>query len=308
MKKILVATLIVVSLLYGWRLVNAHSPAANCNNEPEDINDSCNVTNTDVALVKAKVGVFYPTYTPTFTPTPVPTATNTPVPTATNTPTSGYTVANLLDHSSGSHDGTLCTPPANYDWGTSGRLHGAPGGSITNIKWWGTAQWTACEGQEAADTYLNLQNWRAYSWDGSAWGNGNSTNSYGSSPNNWCQTLDPTTNNGVNEACSGSASSWLMPVDSTNYTPNDRSLHWASSSQDMRDNAICHVVLYEAKKTGSGNVMVNTGLDHYVGAEGYNGDAWVGSYVALTTSYQTIGGSNCSSTVLNANPPPGVSP
>ena len=277
-----------------------------------DVNNSGIIDNTDKALVQAFIGVGVPTWTPTPTNTPTftptPTNTNTPVPTATNTPT-GYTVANLLDHSSGSHDGTLCTPPANYDWGTSGRLHGAPGGSITNIKWWGTAQWTACEGQEAANTYINLQNWRAYSWDGSVWGNGNSTNSYGSSPNNWCQEIQPNTlNNAENENCDGTAAAWLMPVDDPAKTPNDRAIHWASSSQDMRDNAICHVVLYEAKKTGSGGVMVNTGLDHYVGAEGYDGDAWVGSYVALTTSYQTIGGSNCSSTILNNNSPPGVSP
>lgn len=280
-----------------WATPNLATPRP-CAWVKPDVDYTCNISAIDIARVKSLVGaVVMPTYTPTFTATP----TNTPTATPTATPT--ITVAQLLDHSTGDHDGTLCTPPSNYSWGEHGRIHtDAPPSNAGKIKWWGTAQWTACDGSEAANTVITFSNGRSYSWDGTDWGT-----AYGSSISNWCAELDPPTTDDY-EACTGSGSVWTMPVDDPAWSPEDRALHWASAAVTIRSGALCHVVLYDVSKTGSGSVMVNTGFDYYTSTEGYIGDAWVGSYVAVTSATRIVGGSNCSESVLTNNPPPGVQP
>ena len=292
---IVAATILGLILIYAVSVM-AHGPAANCDNEPEDVNDTCNVTGVDVALVKLKVGVFYNTWTPTPTPTETPTFTPTPLPTATPTPDL-YTVADLIEQTEGNHDGTLCSGYNYGDWETEGRAHyNAPSGGTDQMTAWGVFQGTTC-GSFSGNT-ASIRNLSFHGWNGTTWVD------YGITGSGWCSVTDPQTV--VNQfGCNGgdSGPTWTLPEPD----PVAHALHWASSRDAYISGTTCFVTLFEAKKAGSAGVMANAGADQ-IDNGNILGDMFLGSFVALTTSYQWIGGTNCTSTVLNANPPPGVSP
>lgn len=292
----------VIGLIGGsvYRIVDAHSNAANCANEAEDINDSCNVTGVDVALVKFKVGVFYNTYTPSA----VPSATPTPL----------FNVTELINDSNdictnGSHvycsgdgaqpvfpvQGSLCPPVNGYNWGISG--HGLDGNGPTGAQetgWW-TAQWTTC-GDSATSVTIVITNFHNEGWTGSAWVD------LGGDYDDWCSESDPNTTSNYS-ACSGS---FNMPT-------GERALHGATD-RVADQNVQCVAVYYKAKQTGTKPIMANAGSDHIsdngttnTTADDYIiGDLFISRYKALNTSTDVqVGGTSCTVATVTNNLPPG---
>ena len=279
-----------------------------------DVNNDGNINSGDRFLVAFFEGggvmcEYNPCQVPTWTmtPTPTPTSTHTPTPTATPTstptntptptPTSAFTVAQLLEDTTGDHDGTLCTgsPPtgiSGYDWEFNGRVNNQ---TTANDEFtsWGTMQWQEC-GQSAANTIVFLQDLRVYALTTGGW----HLYTTQDDPFNWCweRHIDTTTDAAGHGACPESGGGYLMPNGSF-------SQHWAESTDDVVANDLCHMVLVQMKKSGSGSVMAGTGLDWRSGTSSV-GDSWFGTYRLLTTDWKWIGGTSCTSTQLASTPPP----
>lgn len=205
-----------------------------------------------------------------------------------------YDVADLLQDTTGNHDGVLCTgsPPGGvtgFDWQYRGRVNGASGPDQFTA--WGTVQWVGC-GQSAADTTVEVRNLRVYALTLDAgW------RLYGSqnNPFNWCGDHYPDTLAYIT-ACTRSGGGWLMPEGA-------RSMHWAESTDAVYANDLCHLVLVEMRKVGGGDVMANTGFDWRNGTSSA-GDSWFGSYRRLSDQWRWVGGTSCTATQLAANVPP----
>ncbi|HZP93345.1 MAG TPA: hypothetical protein VFB20_10745 [Burkholderiales bacterium] len=249
----------------------------------------CTVTDNNVtctgSLPVAPTGT-----APAATATSLPATPTAVAPTATAiapTPTGTYGVAQLLADSTGPHDGTLCNPPASYDWGQHGRIHPGVASGAKTLRYWSTAQWRAC-GASSAGVTIEVRNSRVLVWDGAKW------QQLGGSVTQWCATTDPTTSGGYG-GCTAIGSAWAMPQ-------GQRAIHWASFEQTLPPGTQCAVVLLEARSNGA--VMLNTGLDWYGdGGFGYIADAWFGTYRALGPDWRTVGGTNCGSALLTAHPP-----
>ena len=180
---------------------------------------------------------------------------------------------------------------AGFDWQFHGRVNSQTN-SLNQFTSWGTAQWRAC-GQSQPNTVVELRNLRVYALADGVW----RIYPTQDNPFNWCGEFNPDTLTG-GTGCTRIGDGYRIPV-------GQRSMHWAESTDATFANDACHVVLYEARKTGAGEVMANTGLDWRNGNQSA-GDSWLGSYQALTTTFQIIGGTSCSSQQMASNPPPGM--
>lgn len=315
--KYAIAAIAIIAVVYGYRTVMAQSPAQDftlsctlddqggivCSGQLQTSTPTPTASSTSTPIAPAftptstftasPTSAATSTATPTRTPSPSPTRTPTPtaIPTATNTPT-GYNVADLIADTVGSHDGTLCTPPSNYDWGLHGRVNGATS-SRTEIASWGVVQWRSC-GASQPNTVVEFRNLRVYAKVGSGWQLYPDQNDV----RNWCGVMLPNTLDYVS-GCAWTGTGYLMPT-------GQRSLHWGENTTTKIAGALCHVVLVEARSLGTGQVMFGTGLDWRSGNTSV-GDSWVGSYRALSSAWRTVGGSSCSAAQLSP-PPPGVNP
>lgn len=189
----------------------------------------------------------------------------------------------------GDHDAVLCTgaPPngvSGYDWQFHGRINGVTGPS--QFTSWGTIQWLNC-GASIANTVVEIRNLEVFALTAGGW------HRYTSQVDvfNWCGDHYPDTLRYVT-ACTRVGAGWRMPTGA-------RSIHWAESTDSVVAGDQCHVVMFEARKLGAGQVAANTGFDWRNGTSSA-GDSWFGSYRLLGTDWRTIGGSSCSPAQLAA--------
>ncbi|MDP9192317.1 MAG: hypothetical protein M3P06_11520 [Acidobacteriota bacterium] len=188
-------------------------------------------------------------------------------------------------------EGSPPTGISGYDWQFNGRVKSQTN-SLNQFVAWGTVQYRAC-GQSTANTIVEIRNLRVYALAGGIWRHYTTQND----PFNWCGDHQHDTFAYIT-ACTEVGDGWRMPV-------GNRSLHWAESTDATFANDACHVVLYETRKIGSGEVMGNSGLDWRNGNSSA-GDSWFGSYQRITDTFSTIGGTSCTSQQLASNLPPGV--
>ena len=313
----------ILALALGFVTAQEPTPALNCDDLREDVHRDCGINSGDqlaiaVAMVRGTLTI--PTWTPTptseppapsatwsstptitstasSTPTSTPTntatitanpTTSTPVPTSTNTPTSTttYTVEDLIADSTGPHEGTLCPLPG-YDWEQHGRTHDGIGSQLAV---WGTVQWASC-GTSAPGTDYEIRNLRLYGLVGGAW----RIYPDQTDPFNWCSLVQPNTYT-LAGGCTRSGLGYRMPSGAL-------AVHWGESTTSTLAGAQCHAMLYEARSTGPGVIMANTGMDWRSGNTSI-GDSWFGSYRRLGSAWSTVGGSSCAPSVLRGNPPP----
>jgi len=258
-----------------------------------DINNSGKIDSLDQLALAQCFNCFVDTTTPTNTPTATPTFTHTPThtPTATATATpTAYAIRHLISDTKGGHDGTLCESgtwnPNGYDWEYGGRALNQTT-SATEFTSWGTFQWVEC-GVDAPNTIVFVQNLEVYGLTSGGWVQVTAQNN----PFNWCNDHYPDTYHQIDE-CTESGGGWLMPM-------GEQSIHWAEATDDVVSGDLCYIVLFEAKKSGAGNVMANSGLDWRSGDNSL-GDSWFGAYRKLTTNWQTIGGSSCTQGQLSTH-------
>ena len=284
-----------------------------------DVNNSGIIDNTDKALVQAFIGGGVPTWTPTPTNTPTltptPTNTNTPVPTATPTPPLFSTselindVTNTCTVSGATADdgncvgvphypvqGALCDPPVNWDWGKAGKGLGKGAPQGTDVTPWWTAQWNGC-GDSATDVDIVIQNFYAYGWTGSTW------ITYGGSWRQWCGIGDTSTN-APYSACTPAVTDCNAPSGNTYDIPTgQQAIHGAYCGQ-ADQNVQCVVAVYQAKSTGSKDIVANAGTDHKDGGTNLY-DLFISRYKLLNTSTWTqVGGTSCTAATITNNPPP----
>lgn len=357
MNRYLLAVIVVLAVLYGWRIVSAQEPTyyvVSCADGDVNSNGHCNATDAIILMQNAFYnpewqGVESPTWTatstttatsspspdtptaqPSATPSPTPTdtpsvtatstATTTPTrtptpsntsapPTITPTPTviAGFNVQTLINDSdntctNGSHvyctggasplypnQGSLCEPPASYDWGIAGKGlgNGAPTGD--QVTGWWTAQWQLC-GDSAPGSVI-ITNFHFVGFTGSSWVN------MGGRPEDWCYVFGPTTTGSTYGACTG------MPF--PRMVEGQRALHGSTNRQPDQD-VLCLAVYYLARSDSSKPVMMNAGADHISGGN-IIGDKFISRYRVLNLMNQTqVGGSSCTAQTLLNNPPPGM--
>lgn len=228
--------------------------------------------------------------TPTLTPTSTTTATPSPsaTSTATRTPTpSSYTVADLLNDSTGLHAGDICGI-GGYDWENRGVVQRQAPGSDRIATGWFVANWNC--GSNVAGVRYQVRNVTLYALTTPGW-------QVVGSGIGWCAELNPPTNI-IYGGCDTSGD-WAMPN-------SNRSIHGATSRVSIPSSTQCLVTTGEQRITGSGYVIGNFGAD-YISAGGGIGGAVVGRFRRLTNDWQFYGASSCPASAFQSNPPPGVS-
>lgn len=174
-----------------------------------------------------------------------------------------------------------------FDWEFNGRVKVVSGPS--QFTSWGTFQWVNC-GASSVNTVVEIRDLRVYAKVAGGWHHYPSQNN----PRNWCNNHYPDTLAQVGPCVESGSQGWVMPTGA-------RSIHWAESTDAVVAGDQCHIVLFQARKSGLGNVMANTGFDWRNG-NASAGDSWFGSYRRLSTEWRWIGGTSCTASQL-ANAP-----
>ncbi len=207
------------------------------------------------------------------------------------------TVDMVLRDMTANHDGKICGVEG-YDW----ELHaanqgGVPGSGFTRATGWGVFQWD-CNAGPVANVTVETQNIRAYVFNGS-WNL--ITDHVG-----WCSLTDQTTATNVGDCPGGGLTgpNWQMPNSKV-------ALHWASDHNTIPAGVTCSFTTLQARISGSGAsgayFMGGSGFDYWNTANTAIDASFVGRYRRLTTSWLNLNGTSCSASVIQNNPPPGLS-
>ena len=212
--------------------------------------------------------------------------------TVSNLPCSqGYGYRDLIFDSVGAHDANPCVP-SSYSWYDVAEIQAeGPHSGANTMTAWGGWQW-AC-GDHEAGVSVELANFRAWAWDGSApWLQ--LVDAVG-----WCAKMDAEHNNFSGDCDGGNGPTWTMPN-------SDNSFHFANGDRPaLPTGTQCLATVGDARQiAGTGGiVMLNLGSDWWDGFN-YISGAVVGRLHMLTGNWQRIGGSSCDPDVIRQHPPP----